>query len=164
MFRLVDWMTVTIYRAGWAPTAVFLIFLAWVQGISVFALVPYSDIPMHFLGGVAIAYFWHTASIVGSERGLLGVWHPTTHGLLVFGWTTVAAIVWEFAEFTLDRLTGSQLQGGGEWGALADTFKDVLLGMAGSGCWVLFVSLLGRKVSSPSSGQQNIEQGGGVPA
>jgi hypothetical protein len=76
-----------------------------------------------------------------SARGLLGPWHRGTHALLVFGWTAVAAVVWEFAEFTSDRLFGTRMQGGD----LPDTLKDLLCGLIGGGVVAACAFAFGRE-------------------
>ena len=124
MQRLAEWAVLTLRRSAWAPIGVFAVHV--------------------------IAYFLHTASIQGSACRVLGVWHRGTHILLVFGWTAVAAILWEFAEFSYDRL----LEGGMQYGDLTDTLKDILLGLTGGTALIVTVCAFGRAPSAQEGGER----------
>jgi hypothetical protein len=121
------WIVQTLRRAGWAPAAVFAAHVVASKGFDAYRHVPHFDVPMHLLGGVAIAYFFHAGSRLGSAAGVLAPYHRLTHGLLVFGLTCATAVFWEFAEFLADRYLGTNMQGGD----LNDTLLDLLLGMCG---------------------------------
>ncbi len=84
------------------------------------------DIPMHFLGGVVIAFFFHRASLAAFRHGILGPFHRVTHTVLVFALTCMAAVFWEFAEFLSDHFFGTHAQLG-----LDDTLFDMFLGISG---------------------------------
>ena len=100
---------------------------------------PRLDIPMHLLGGAAIAYFFHRASILASAREILGPFHRLTHIILVFALTCTAAVFWEFAEFVTDRFFHTQAQLG-----LQDTLGDMFNGICGGVALLVFVSIPGR--------------------
>jgi len=95
-------------------------------GFSGYDRVPVMDIPMHFLGGVVIA--WSGALLLGTleKNGAVS----NIHSVVVFGFllcfVTTAATVWEFTEFVSDRLFDTGAQKG-----LEDTLGDMLVGMLG---------------------------------
>ena len=101
-------------------------FYRYISGFSV-------DIPLHFFGGAAMAFFLHRAFTTASEFGIVGQYHALTHRLLVFTSTCTVAVFWEFAEFLMDRGLGTGFQK-----SAADTIADLFLGMAGT----LFVIIL----------------------
>ena len=113
---------------GWAPALVFLIHAVGSRVFHVYTLWPQTDIPMHFAGGIAMAFFLSRCfralprEFVGRSR--LAV----LECLLVGSLTATAAVLWEFAEFSLDQLTGSNVQV-----SLANTMQDMALGIMGAG-------------------------------
>jgi hypothetical protein len=115
---------------GWAPLAVFLLHVVIDRGFDGYATWPHGDVPMHFLGGVAMCFF-----LARMVRPLL----PATPGartlllecLLAGGLTVTAAVVWEFAEFALDHAAGTNLQV-----SLANTMQDLALGIVGAAAWL----------------------------
>jgi hypothetical protein len=121
-----NWAIKSLIESGWAPIAVFVLHVLMAQVFNAYAKFPGIDIPMHFLGGIVIAYFFHRASINGSQLKLLGTFHPATHVLLVFFATCTTAVFWEFAEFINDRYFGGHAQAG-----LVDTLRDMLMGISG---------------------------------
>jgi hypothetical protein len=121
-----QWITQSVLESGWAPIAVFCLHVAMSRVFDAYRLFPGIDIPMHFLGGMVIAFFFHRASINGSQLKVLGAFHPLTHGLLVFSATCAATVFWEFAEFINDRYFAGHSQAG-----LVDTLRDMLMGILG---------------------------------
>ena len=134
------WLWSTLWQAGWAPAAVFVLHRV-ASGLRAYDHYPDLDVPMHLAGGVAIAYFFHTASVNGSRRRVLGPYHRLTHVILVFALVGTAAVCWEFAEFLSDRYLGTNAQGG----SLDDTLKDMALGMVG-GAGFLVLSAIAHYV------------------
>jgi hypothetical protein len=122
-------------EAAWAPISV--VILHAVAG-AIFGHEPYVDTIMHFLGGVAMAYFIHRACELGPD--VLG--HVTLLGqtVLVFAVTCTAATFWEFGEFARDRLFDSNVQL-----SLANTMRDLLLGCLGA---LVFLAFRGSVRSS----------------
>jgi hypothetical protein len=79
---------------------------------------------MHFMGGVAAAYFMlNSASLA---QTVLGVLTPLGRDLLAFGITGSAALMWEVGEFVGDQLRGTNVQRG-----LNNTMRDLILGVSG---------------------------------
>lgn len=101
---------------------------------------PDLDIPMHFAGGVAIAWFFHRAGVNASQAGWLAPFHGATHALLVFALVGTTTVLWEFAEFLSDRYLGTHAQAG-----LEDTLLDMLFG--GLGGFALLLCLLWKSRS-----------------
>ncbi len=108
-------------RAAWAPLTV--IVLHSVAG-HYFGHEPYVDPVMHFMGGVAAAYFMlNSASLA---QTVLGVLTPLGRDMLAFGITGSAALMWEVGEFVGDQLRGTNVQRG-----LNNTMRDLILGVSG---------------------------------
>jgi hypothetical protein len=114
------------WRAGWMPTAVFLLHVFISRVVNGYILYPPLDIPMHFLGGVAIAFFFSRCLALVPASVICGEPRRAMQGLLVFSLTGTATVFWEFAEFFSDRLAGTHAQLG-----LEDTLLDMALGVAG---------------------------------
>jgi hypothetical protein len=112
---------------GWVPMTVFIIHAFLSQVIHLYDLWSPADIPMHFTGGVAIAFFISRCfqllpreSIKRSRIALLEL-------LLIGSLTATAAVFWEFAEFSIDQLFGTNVQV-----SLANTMQDMAMGILGS--------------------------------
>ena len=117
---------------GWAPLLVFAVHVFASQVLRAYSLWPRTDIPMHFAGGVAMAYFisqcFRALPRETVRRSRIVVLEP----LLVGSLTTSAAVVWEFAEFTVDAVAATSIQV-----SLANTMQDIALGMLGAAAVVL---------------------------
>lgn len=120
------WIGMTLREGAWAPLLVFLSHVIADRVFHAYGRFPSLDIPMHFLGGVAIAVFFYRACWNASHLGLLGPYHPLTHRLLVFTLVGTTTGFWEFTENISDHLFGTHGQVD-----LDDTMKDMALGMAG---------------------------------
>jgi uncharacterized membrane protein len=123
---------------GWAPIAVFSLHLILVFAFDLYAGWPDADVPMHFAGGLAMAYFVSgcfralTAGLAGRGRLVL------LELVLALSLTATAAVAWEFTEFALDHLAGTNLQY-----SLANTMQDLALGMLGS---IVFLVVRARQL------------------
>jgi hypothetical protein len=124
-------------RAGWAPLLVFVlhVFLARVLGL--YILYPRLDIPTHALGGLVMAYFLSCCFAALPDGTVAPGLRGVAEVVFVFSATVTTAVVWEFAEFTADRLLDTRLQLG-----LADTLLDLAMGMVGA---ALFLSVAFRR-------------------
>ena len=112
---------------GWAPLLVFSIHVVASRGLNAYVRFPPTDIPMHFAGGLAIAFF-----ISGCFRALprdtdRSRRMAVLEAVLVGSLATTAALLWEFAEFSIDRLVGTNIQV-----SLNNTMQDLALGMLGA--------------------------------
>jgi hypothetical protein len=140
----------TARNAAWAPSLVFLLHAVGFFVFRAYDVFPPLDIPMHFLGGLAIGYFFYRAALNAATIGLVGSCEPVMHNLLVFAWVATSTVFWEFAEYLCDRFFGTHTQGDVE-----DTLLDMLMGIAG----VLFLLVAIRLLASagiPSTTRANI--------
>ena len=119
-------------RYSWFPVSVFLVHEICAHGLDAYRRWPAIDIPLHFLGGMAIAYFAAGALHVAGEHRLLHPPDPRLRIVLLFGLVTTVAIFWEFAEWIADHTLGTQCQL-----SLGDTLLDLLMGMLGGLAYLL---------------------------
>src|SRR3989338_4762594 len=119
-------MFLRIFRAFSFPVFLFLFHITIEYGFRLYGVFPWIDIPMHFLGGVAIAFTMvHLYFLLCEYKP--GIKLPA----LIFGFNIVAivtfvAVGWELLEFAGDQLLGTRMQL-----SLPDTMGDLLLGMLG---------------------------------
>lgn len=135
MSRRLRLITTLLRQAGWAPALVFLLHLFLSRGLNAYLRYPPIDIPMHYLGGVAVAFFLSRCFAAVPAEMLCGRARRVIEFVCVAGLTTTAAVGWEFAEFFSDKFFGTHAQLG-----LEDTLLDLALGMIG-GVSYLIVAL-----------------------
>ena len=123
---MLPWLLQTLRRAAWAPILVFSLHVVAARVLGLYRLWPPTDIPMHFLGGIAIAFFFAHAYRAAEEFDLLGRPSAVLYVVMVFALTCSSTVFWEFAEFLSDRYLGSHMQNG-----LEDTLGDMLVGILG---------------------------------
>jgi hypothetical protein len=149
------WSIAALFEAGWAPAAVFVFHLLLARVLRLYLAHPTVDIAMHFLGGLAIAFFFWRTSVHASKAGVIGGINRTGIGVVVFGLTCAAAVFWEFAEYLSDRYFGTNTQLG-----LSDTLGDMLCGIVGGSVFVAAMGLLaGGAPRSPGTAQPGREAG-----
>lgn len=143
-----SWPLSALLRAGWAPAAVFLFHAYASTVLHLYVYYPASDIAMHALGGIAIAYFFWRAASLASGAGVLGGINRVGLGVMVFGLTCAAAVFWEFGEYLSDRYFGTRSQLG-----LDDTLGDMLVGIVGGVAFLAAIWALAtaRRDRSPAS-------------
>ena len=129
----------TAGEGAWAPLLVFTSHVVLMTAFDAYRHWPPLDVPMHALGGVAIAFFFHRASVNASRFGVFGPFHPFTRVVLVAALTCTAAVVWEWAEFASDRLIGTGHQPG-----VADTMLDLFFGETGGLLLLALLAATGR--------------------
>lgn len=139
------WGITTLRRAAWAPVLVFSIHLVVLWGFDFYRHFPDFDIPMHFIGGAAIAHFFGISYRTAASLKLLGEPSAVVFPPMILGLTSLAAVVWEFAEFIADRQFGTMTQPG-----LADTLLDLLMGLLGGAVWIV-----GNHLCSPGVFRKN---------
>ena len=118
------WVSSTLRESAWAPlgvVAVYLIGLAF----RLYLIFPPLDIPTHFLGGVAITYFYLSAAR-NSQKFLGDIPFPM-QVLLAVTSTGTTTVLWEFYENIVDYFLGTNMVLG-----LEDTLKDMFLGLLGA--------------------------------
>jgi hypothetical protein len=122
--RLTTWIVETLREAAWAPLGV-IAFYAIGLTFHLFELFPILDIPSHFVGGVAITYFYRIA--IKHAQRLVGEIPFPVQVLLAFTSTATTTIFWEFYENLLDFFLGTQMVRG-----LQDTIVDLFVGLLGA--------------------------------
>jgi hypothetical protein len=130
------WVTKTLFKAGFAPLFVFTFHILSTRVFGIYRLWPNFDDIMHFSGGVAIAYFFVHALIIGREYNIFSSFTKFTFVITAFSFTSTVAVIWEFLEWASDHYLGTYLQN-----SLDDTMLDMLLGMCG-GLVVIVISIL----------------------
>lgn len=130
---LVKWILNTLREAAWAPLSV-LGFYALGLTFRLFKLFPPLDIPVHFMGGVVITYFYRVA-IRNSEK-LVGEVPFPIQVLFAITCTGTTTVLWEFYENLLDYFAGTQMVRG-----VQDTIVDLFVGLVGA----LMLSLFYRR-------------------
>ena len=131
--QLFDWLFATLKESDWAPLSV-VGFYAVGLAFGLFDLFPPLDIPTHFMGGVAITYFYR--SIIRNSQSIVGEIPPLIQIILAFTCTGTTTILWEFYENIMDRFFGFHMVRG-----LEDTIVDLFLGLSGA----LVLSLFYRR-------------------
>ncbi|HKJ39154.1 MAG TPA: hypothetical protein VJ972_10280 [Anaerolineales bacterium] len=131
--KFINWIIAALKESAWAPLGVVGFYLIGLA-IDLFDNFPFMDIPTHFMGGVAITYFYRVA-IRNSQR-LVGDIPLPIRIIFAFTCTGTTAVLWEFYENIMDRFFGFQMVRG-----LEDTLVDLILGLSGA----LVLSLFYRK-------------------
>ena len=93
------------------------------------------DIPMHVLGGVFIAYSFSLTVTYFQQRKILSQLNVLSRSIFLFALTSLATVIWEFGEFTLDSLFGTCAQA-----SLEDTMLDMFLGLVGGAALIVFLA------------------------
>jgi hypothetical protein len=119
------WIKTTLTQAAWAPLVVFLVYGVGAKIFDVYLTFPNLDIPTHFLGGAAMAYFFLAA--IEHSQHLLGAIPRAIQALLAIGLSTWVAVVWEFLEYGSDLLLRTQMNLG-----VRDTLSDLFFGVLGA--------------------------------
>lgn len=122
--QAIPWIAATLREAAWAPLSVFGFYLVGLA-IDLYDLYPFLDIPTHFMGGVAITYFYRSA-IYNAQKFLGDIPRPI-QVLLGLTSTGTTAVLWEFYENIFDTLFGTDMVRG-----LEDTIMDLFLGLSGA--------------------------------
>jgi hypothetical protein len=117
----------------WPPIVVFLIHRVVLSGLNLYAAYPWIDIPMHFLGGLSIAYSVSSGLTYLQEKKILLPMDTFIHLLLTITTTVTTAVLWEFLEFLTDQFYGTNIQI-----SLANTMQDLFFGMAGAITLIVF--------------------------
>ncbi len=95
-----------------------------------------ADIPLHFFGGISIAYSANHALLLAERRKLITFKNRFLKIVMIVGLVMIAAVLWEVYEFLWDQIFGTLFQP-----SKADTIKDLVLGMLGG---IVFCSLFVR--------------------
>lgn len=125
------WVFQSVRGFGWVPFGFFTAHVVATKVFDAYLHLPWLDIPMHFFGGVAIAYFFSRNLTSPLASQVLGSLSAFAAALLVFAGTCSATLVWELAEWTTDSLGFTHAQLG-----LDDTLLDMALGALGGLAWI----------------------------
>ncbi len=132
--KLFNWILSTLRESAWAPLSVFGFYLVGLV-FDWYDRFPPLDIPTHFMGGVAITFFFRSA--IKQSQKFLGDIPSLIQILFAFTCTGTTIILWEFYENVFDYLFGTTMVRG-----LEDTIVDMLIGLSGALALTLFY---GRK-------------------
>lgn len=127
---ILNWIISTAREAAWAPLGVFGLYLVGLA-FGLFKMFPPLDIPTHFMGGVAITYFYRSA--IKHSQKFLGDVPSLIQTLFAFTCTGTTIILWEFYENAFDFLFGTTMVRG-----LEDTVVDMFVGLMGALALTLF--------------------------
>ena len=122
--QIMDWLVATLRESAWAPLGVFGFYLIGLV-FDWYDRFPPLDIPTHFMGGVAITYFFRSA--IKQSQKFLGEIPSLIQILFAFTCTGTTIILWEFYENAFDTLFGTTMVRG-----LEDTIVDMFLGLSGA--------------------------------
>ncbi len=123
---------------GWFPFAVFTIQAFLKDVVHIYDYYPSADVPMHFVGGVAIAFFVSHSFQLLPREAVKRSRIVLLELLLIASLTATAAVFWEFAEFTLDQVAGTNIQV-----SLANTMQDLAMGLLGA---IFFILLRAKQL------------------
>ena len=133
LFKLTIDLIIRIFRiGGWAPLLVFFIHEAGANIFNVYNHWPAFDVPMHFFGGLAIAFFFSRLFQTLPRELPYNQRVVVLEMILILSLTATAAVFWEFLEFGMDQTLGTNVQV-----SLANTMKDMALGIAGGCLYIL---------------------------
>jgi hypothetical protein len=118
-----NWIFATLRESAWAPLGVFGFYLLGLA-FGLFKMFPPLDIPTHFMGGVAITYFFRSA--IKHSQKFLGDIPSLIQIVFAFTCTGTTIILWEFYENAFDYFFGTTMVRG-----LEDTVVDMFVGMLG---------------------------------
>jgi hypothetical protein len=118
------WIMDTLREAAWAPLGVFFFYLL-AHSLQLFDLFPPADIPTHFLGGVAITYFYRVA--IRNAQRLIGQIPFLVQVIFAFTCAGTTMIFWEFYEYIFDFFFHTHMVRG-----VTDTTVDFLVGLLGA--------------------------------
>ena len=122
--QLMDWVVATLRESAWAPLGVVAFYLIGLL-FHLYDLFPPLDIPTHFMGGVAITYFYRSA--IRNSQKFTGDVPLSVQILFAFTCTGTTVVLWEFYENIVDYFAGTHMVLG-----LTDTLKDMFLGLLGA--------------------------------
>jgi hypothetical protein len=122
--QFATWIIETLREAAWAPLSVL---SAYLLGLAfhLYQFFPPLDIPTHFMGGVAITYFYRVA--IRNSQKIVGDIPFPIQVLLAFTCTGTTTVLWEFCENFFDFFFGTDMVRG-----LQDTVVDLFLGLSGA--------------------------------
>ncbi len=116
------------------PILVLVAHLIASQILHLYTIFPHVDIPFHYIGGLSIAYTSSCILLYLKEQKMIATLDRVIFLILILSLTATAAVFWEFAEFIVDQLLGTNVQV-----SLANTMQDQFMGILGGATWVLII-------------------------
>jgi len=141
--KLRNWALATLRGSAWAPISLYIVYRV-AKAFGAYLSYPALDIPTHFMGGVAIAYFYRSA--IANSQKLVGSIPEPIQILFAITCTGTTTILWEFLEYSSDFFFHTNMILG-----LEDTLKDMFLGLLGGMILVLWLRAGRLKVSDANS-------------
>ena len=141
--RAVDAALAVAGPSALAPLFVFLLHLVCSRVLEIYREFPALAVPMHVLGGVAIALWIHASLGNLAGAGVLSPIGDPLASVLTLSLTATATVFWEFAEFTTDAMGITRAQAG-----LADTMLDMAMGVVGGVLFVVVRATIGSASES----------------
>ena len=131
--HLFTWGIDTLREAAWAPLTVLGMYALGLT-LHIFKAFPALDMPVHFLGGVVITYFYRVA--LRHSQKVVGEIPFSIQVLFAITGAGTTAVLWEFYENVMDFFVGTHMVRG-----VQDTIVDLLMGLLGA----LILSLFYRR-------------------
>ncbi len=129
-----------VWSIFYAPIILLAIHFILEFGFDLYDVLPWLDIPMHFLGGAIVAYAAARFFIFYEEKRSIAIFSPWMFLLLLVIFVSAIAVLWEFFEFGLEYFFHVKAQL-----SQADTMGDLFMGMFGAsvagGVIILFSQL-----------------------
>ncbi len=100
---------------------------------------------MHYLGGLSMAYSLFLALAHLQEHKRIKPLDKAIEWTFVLSLVTTAAVFWEFSEFTMDQVLGTNVQI-----SLQNTIQDLFMGVTGASTMIGYTIL--KQLGKVSSG------------
>lgn len=126
-------LIIQLWNTFWAPICVFTVHVFLAYGLHLYILLPWIDIPMHYLGGLSMAYSLLLSLIFLQQHGLITHLDRVIELTLVFTLVATIAVLWEFSEFSIDQLLGTNVQI-----SLQNTMQDLFMGILGASTMIAY--------------------------
>lgn len=117
------------------PASVFLFSFFIGHVLGAYDIFPWIDIPMHFLGGLSVAYTSILFLNFFKQEGMMGIHKKNLQIFITLSFVSLIAVLWEFWEFGMDYFFHTNMQQG-----LADTMMDLFCGLTGGFAGAVFFS------------------------
>lgn len=121
-----------VIKLGIFPCLVFMLNYSLDISLPVFYSASSADIPMHFLGGLSIAYSSKELIRLAEKGGCIVIRHRFITAGMIITLVVTAAVAWEFYEFFSDTFYGTHTQPN-----IADIMKDFAMGIGGAALFCL---------------------------
>ena len=93
--KFINWIIATLKESAWAPLSVVAFYFVGLW-LHLFDMYPPLDIPTHFMGGVAITFFYRSA--IWNSQKIVGDIPLPIQILFAFTATGTTTVLWEFYE------------------------------------------------------------------